>query len=208
MKVLDLFCGMGGAGMGYHQAGYEVFGVDKAFQPFYPFKMEQKDVFAFLENANPDDYDLIHASPPCQAYSFATVKHRNLGKEYPDLVGPTRDALKKFGKPYIMENVLNAPLDNPITLCGEMFGLRVIRHRLFESNMPIQAPPHKPHRGRVRDGYYVTVVGHGGGVKWGSSSLREWQDAMGIWWGDRKGLTQAIPPAYTRYLGIEARKYL
>ena len=132
MKLLDLFCGAGGAAMGYHRAGFDdITGVDIKPMPRYPFKFIQGDALEYLA-AHGAEYDVIHASPPCQAYSI--MQHANhMRKDHPDLVDSVRDALKQTGKPWIIENVPGAPLIDPILLCGLSFGLRVIRHRLFES---------------------------------------------------------------------------
>jgi DNA (cytosine-5)-methyltransferase 1 len=206
-KLLDLFCGAGGASMGYHRAGFEVEGVDIKPQPHYPFKFYQADALAFpLEG-----YDVYHASPPCQLYSLASVVHRNNGKEYPDLIAITRFRLVLTGKPFIIENVPPAAkfLFNPITLCGVMFDLRIFRHRCFETTFSITPPEHSKHNGKIGDGKYFSVAGGAGRWKsWGtvyrnvSKGTREqWRQAMGIDWMLRKELTQAIPPAYTEYIG-------
>jgi DNA (cytosine-5)-methyltransferase 1 len=152
--------------------------------------------------------DAIHASPPCQHYT-ALAKGNNANvDQYPDLIPPTRELLEATGLPYVIENVPTAPLVDPITLCGEMFGLGVIRHRKFESNMSLAAPAHVPHRGRVAgwrhgqkfDGPYFAVYGDGGG----KGSVAEWQTAMGIDWADvRLEIAEAIPPAYTEHIGAQ-----
>ena len=126
-KLLDLFCGAGGASMGYHRAGFEVEGVDIKPQPHYPFKFYQADALEFpLEG-----YDAYHASPPCQRYTLM----QNIVKseqEHPDLIAPIRERFVEVGKPYVIENVYKAPLNGHLRLCGTMFGLRIIRHRFFE----------------------------------------------------------------------------
>jgi hypothetical protein len=198
MRVLDLFCGAGGAGMGYHQAGFEVVGVDINPQPRYPFEFHQADAMTFPL----DGFDLIHASPPCQAYSATKNMHSNI---HPELVEPIRARLIASGIPYIIENVIGAPLSNPIVLCGEMFGLRVIRHRQFETSFPCLRPTHLGHQGKTlgrrhgvdcKDGYYCGVYGDGTD----KGSTEQWKTAMGINWMSRKELAQAIPPAYTEYI--------
>jgi DNA (cytosine-5)-methyltransferase 1 len=134
--LLDTFCKAGGAGMGYHLAGFDVVGVDIEPQPNYPFPFIQADAIPYIEEHG-HEYDAIHASPPCQAY--CAMKHLTT-KAHPDLVDATRAALIKTGKPYVIENVPGAPLINPIILCGTMFGLetscgaQLRRHRLFETN--------------------------------------------------------------------------
>ena len=134
-KLLDLFCGAGGAGYGYHQAGFEVTGVDNEYMRDYPFEFHQADALEYLEKHS-QEFDVIHASPPCQAYSAMQHIHKN-HEEHPDLVEPVRKLLIASGKPYIIENVIGAPLRVDLMLCGTMFGLRIIRHRIFESNIPM-----------------------------------------------------------------------
>jgi hypothetical protein len=205
--ILDLYCGVGGAAVGYHRAGFDVVGVDINPCVNYPYSQYQIDALEAVERLWWFyKFDAIHASPPCQAYTtLAKGNNGNTGK-YPDLVGPTREVLQATGLPYVIENVPSAPLVNPITLCGEMFGLGVIRHRRFESNVMLMQPPHVPHRGRVAgwrhgerfDGPYVAVYGDGGG----KGSVAEWQAAMGIDWTDnRKSIAESIPPAYTEFVG-------
>jgi hypothetical protein len=204
-KLLDLFCGAGGAGMGYHRAGFEVVGVDIAPQPDYPFEFHQADALDHLAD-HWWRYDIIHASPPCQA-STALTKGTNKGRVYVNLIPETRRMLRMTGLPTVIENVQGSDLRRDLTLCGEMFGLGVIRHRYFEvEGYKATEPPHKPHQGRVRgwrhgtyyDGPYVAVYGDGGG----KGSVAEWQTAMGIdWTDDRKALAEAIPPAYTEHIG-------
>ena len=212
-RLLDLFCCAGGAAMGYHQAGFEVVGVDISWQRNYPFSFVQDDALTIireqLESGKVRQFAAIHASPPCQRYSWAT--QRWAPEEYPDLIEPTRELLKATGLPYIIENVPGAPLENPFRLCGEMFGLNVIRHRNFETNFPVLVPDHKPHRKPIkrlaRDGsgrtvqrsIYCTVAGHGGESD--SFRLDDWQAAMGMDWTTKEELTEAIPPAYTKFVG-------
>ena len=209
VTCLDLFCGAGGASMGYHHAGFQITGVDNKPQPNYPFQFAQADALDYVLRHG-RKYDLIHASPPCQAYSTLAANERRK-KTYPDLLDKIRDALRAVGVPHVIENVVGAPLIDPVTLCGEMFGLRVIRHRLFESSEFLMAPPHPKHNplgtrsgnkgdGRKIDrrytGYYFGVYGGGGG----RGRLSEWREAMGIDWMTANELTQAIPPAYTHFI--------
>ena len=196
--LLDLFCGAGGASMGYHRAGFKVVGVDIDPQPKYPFKFYQADALGFPV----DGFDAVHASPPCQAFSRAGQQWRKTGKDYPDLLIPTRTKLKDSGKPYVIENVPGAPLINPVVLNGAFFGLKVRRVRLFECSfdipfflLPDDAPP--PFRmGRpVREGLEaITPVGHFSNVPYA-------QQEMEIGWMGQKELAQAIPPAYTEFIG-------
>ena len=210
MRVLDLYCGAGGAARGYQLAGFETTGVDLAPQPNYCGEMFiQGDVIALLPTLNLSGIDFIHASPPCQS-STALTKGTNRGRVYPELIEPTRELLDATGLPYVIENVQGAKVRRDLTLCGEMFGLEVLRHRYFEvSGLDITQPAHKPHRGRVQgwrhgvyhDGPYFAVYGDGGG----KGSVAEWQRAMGIDWTDvRLELAEAIPPAYTYCIGSQA----
>ena len=202
-RLLDLFCGAGGCAVGYHRAGFDVVGVDINPQPRYPFEFHQADALEFCREHG-HEYDAIHASPPCQAYSVSRKIHDS-GSRHPDLVSPTRQWLWVSGVPWVIENVPGAPLRDPAVLCGLMFDLKVLRHRLFETNWQLSAPPHPKHppgelTGSCR-GYstgahgYVTVAGN--------NFVREvGARAMGIDWPmTRKELAQAIPPAYTEYIG-------
>ena len=211
MRLLDLFCGAGGAAMGYYRAGFdEIIGVDMALQPNYPFEFYCADALRFPLNGfnrlfSRFQPDVIHASPPCQAY--CALRHL-VKKEYPDLIGVTREALLKWGGIYVIENVPGSPLNSPIQLCGSSFGLKVRRHRLFESNVPLNGLPcqHKK-QGRPID---VSGTGgrrinrraddHGGNTN-KPRNIDEAREAMGIDWMTRYELSQAIPPAYTEYIG-------
>lgn len=196
-KLLDLFCCQGGASAGYVAAGFEVVGVDIAPQPRYPWRFIQWDAIEYARHMG-QFYDAIHASPPCQAHTLA---QRIRGNEHPDLIGPTREALRQAGVPYIIENVPGAPLENPVELCGAMFGLRTYRHRLFESNVDLEVPPHPPHLARttkmgrrVRDGENIHIVGNFAGVDLA-------REVMGMPWATRDGLREAIPAPYAEFLG-------
>lgn len=201
MRVLDLFCGAGGASVGYFKAGFDVTGVDINPQPNYPFEFIQADAFEVFATIG-GRFDLIHASPPCQYYSWGTRKGRET--KFPRYIPQLKECF--FETPYVIENIMNAKkdLDNPIMLCGTMFNLRLLKHRLFESNMPLLQPEHKKHVGSVSSGDYVTVAGHGGNSKTGDFSIAAWQEAMGInWLYTRPELAEAIPPSYTEYIGIQ-----
>lgn len=199
-RLLDLFCCSGGAGKGYAQAGFEVVGVDIAVQRHYPFEFYQDDALDYLRK-HADHFDAFHASPPCQAY---TTAQRIRGRVHPDLIGPVRDAFTRIadGRPWVIENVPGAPLQNPIELCGAMFeGLRVYRHRLFESNLVVPVPAHPEHVAPIQkmgrpptSGEFMHVVGNFSGVE-------QAREAMGIDWMTRDGLREAIPPAYTNHIG-------
>lgn len=208
--LLDLFCKQGGAGKGYADAGFEVVGVDIEPQPRYPFEFIQVDALGAAAWIFDTDFDAIHASPPCQAHVKGLgAVNKALGRsaDHVDLISVTRTLLQQTGLPYVIENVEGAPLINPIKLCGSSFGLAVRRHRLFESNVPLMAPPCAHHLQRERRHWtswrpngekrLATVVQVYGNA--GDSS--EWSEAMGIDWMDRDGLTQAIPPAYTEHIG-------
>jgi len=194
MKLLDLFCGAGGASVGYRRAGFEVVGVDINPQTNYPYEFILADALKFDLRS----FDAIHASPPCQNYCWCTTKARNQGKTYPDLIEPIRNRLIDSGKPYVIENVVGAPLLNPTYLEGTMFGLGVIRRRLFETNWWLPQPMYISRKGTVRDRTYFSVAGNGGD---GSNRVDDWRKAMGINWMTRAEIKQAIPPAYTEYIG-------
>lgn len=202
-KLLDLFCGAGGAAMGYHRAGFDVVGVDTANERRYPFEFHRGDALEFLE-AHGREFDVIHASPPCQ--TFSRTRHLRVaqgkGTSKVDLVHKTRGLLVYVGRPYVIENVPGAPLMDPVTLCGSMFGLKVRRHRLFEAPSVWSLLPKCDHRRQGRPvGVYGSMrddIPQGGRT---ARSLEEAQEAMGIdWmlWGD---LVEAIPPAYTEWIG-------
>ena len=217
-RLLDFFCCQGGAGTGYHRAGFEVFGVDIDPQPRYPFWFHQGDALDVLRRLlageaidfhHPDgrvawmrlrDFFAGHASPPCQLYSKT---HRINRSDFPDLIGPTRELLEQTGLPYVIENVMDAEpeLNDPVMLCGEMFGLETYRHRLFETNWGMTAPEHPEHVAKTTKmgrtpvpGEYMHVVGNFSGVDRG-------RQVMGMPWANRDGLREAIPPAYSEYVG-------
>lgn len=206
-RLLDLFCGAGGASMGYHRAGFEVVGVDINPQPDYPFEFHQADAVRYATEFG-HEFDVIHASPPCQSQT-ALTKGTNQGRTYPNLIAETRAALRQSIRPFVIENVQGSEVRPDITLCGETFGLGVLRHRVFEMGGWVATQPaHAPHRGRVRgwrhgqyyDGPYLAVYGNGGG----KGTVDEWRDAMGIdWTSNRKSISEAIPPAYTEHLGVQ-----
>ena len=211
MRLLDLFCGAGGAGEGYRRAGFEVVGVDIAPQPNYPFKFHQGDALDFIaENAG--RFDAIHASPPCQRYSTATGAGRN---KHPDLVDPTRRALAATGLPWVIENVPQAPLVAPVLLCGSAFGLKVRRHRHFEANWPLRgAECHHSEQGRPVGVYgqhpdrrqYFRPDGTQRGTK--ATSLAHGRRAMGVQWMTWPELAESIPPAYTEHIGRQLLDHL
>lgn len=200
-RLLDLFSCAGGAAMGYHLAGFEVVGVDIKPQPRFPFEFYEADAFEYLA-AHWQDFDAIHASPPCQGYSVTKSFSKS---ESPLLIGKVRSLLKATCKPYIIENVMGARkyMENPIQLRGNQFGLRVIRDRLFEIHPWILSSPLTPvtgttnsHRGMSTGGEYITVAGH-------NFLISEARQAMDIDWMNSRELAQAIPPAYTKWIGAQ-----
>lgn len=210
-RLLDLFCGAGGAAMGYSRAGFEVTGVDIHPQPHYPFTFVQAEALTYPLNG----FDVIHASPPCQLFSVASLGRRRAGKVYVDYLSPIRERLLEHGGLWIIENVPGSPLRLPVLLCGEMFGLSIFRHRLFETSHLLLSMSHSPHRGKIGEGYFSVAGGAGrwkscGTVKRDVSkgTVTQWRQALGISWMTGKELTQAIPPAYTEYLGRQLIAWL
>lgn len=208
LRLLDLYCCAGGASAGYAQAGFEVVGVDIKPQPRYPYEFYRGDAVMFAKE-NGHKFDAIAASPPCQRYSKA---QRIQNREHPDLIKPTREALVAAGKPYVIENVEDArdELINPVTLCGAMFRLQTYRHRLFETGggFAFKAPPHPEHvvpltkMGRApKDGEFMHIVGNFIGAERG-------RQVMGMPWATRNELREAIPPAYTEYIGKQLMRSL
>lgn len=202
-RLLDLFCGAGGAATGYDRAGFSVTGVDHAPQPRYPFAFVQADALEFVRKHG-HKFDAIHASPPCQRFAARGQQRRT----HPDLIAETRAALAGH-RPYVIENVPAAPLHDPMILCGQMFELGVYRHRAFEVNWRIVEPRHVPHAGHIGDGQHFTVTGHTGGHackktggrKVAGGTVADWRAAMGISWMTADELVEAIPPAYTEFIG-------
>lgn len=219
MKILDLYSGAGLAAIGYKQAGFQVTGVDIEKKSTYAGDMfVQADALQILSDLKfCRRFDAIHASPPCQRYSTSTAMFRYNGKEYPDLVAPTRAMLENIGRPYVIENVPTAPVRADIVLHGWMFGLRVMRKRLFELGGWWMLQPGIPNRvGSVRDGDFITIIGKQGYRKYKGlpknwrpkfdqgSGLKTWHYAMGIpseYKFRDVEISEGIPPAYTRYIG-------
>lgn len=199
-RLLDLFCGAGGAGMGYHRAGFEVVGVDIKPQPRYPFEFHQADALEYVREHG-HEFDAIHASPPCQFGSTRTPathrhKHRNL-------IPATRSALRLAAKPYVIENVAGSRfhLVEPLMLCGSMFRLSVWRHRYFEvvPALPVLLPPCSHHYQPVAiNGTRSVENAHGK-----NPSIESKRVAMGIDWMTHDEIDQAIPPAYTELIGLQ-----
>lgn len=213
-RLLDLFCGAGGASRGYADAGFEVVGVDITDQPRYPYELIIADA---LEEVLTDftEFDAVHASPPCQGYSTQTAdksKHQRL-------IPATRSILKSTGLPYVLENVEGArtELNDPTRLCGSSFGLDIRRHRYFETNWPFVAPPcnHAWQTPRFRSlnidqhrrGVLASVVGVHGHINYpGEGEIR--QRAMGIDWMNTAELAESIPPAYTEFIGRQLEAFI
>ena len=210
-RLLDLFCGAGGAAMGYHRAGFDVVGVDIAPQPNYPFEFVQADAVAMLHSSDCigwwRTFDAIHASPPCQFYSRSMAMHDRT--VHPDLIADVRRALIFKGIPWVIENVPGAPLQNAVMICGSGLGMRRIRrHRLFEASFPMFGVPCA--HGQNRDLLNVTGHSESGrrrrvGPGWLAADK---YDAMGIDWMNRDELSQAIPPAYTEHVGVQLLAHL
>ena len=220
--------------MGYHRAGFEVVGIDlfkhkddagriKGFsQKRYPFESHQSDAIEFVRQHG-HEFDAIHASPPCQAYSITKHGH---DVKHPELIEPTREALIATGKPYVIENVEGAPLTDPLVLCWSMFyaagsvidddgtPLRMERHRLFESNVTLTPPRADAHDrgvqvagsygGARRDKVEARTIRHGGYVP--SKAVQE--RLLGIDWMTEGGMYQSLPPVYTEWIGLQLRQHL
>ena len=205
--LLDLFCGAGGAAVGYYSAGFEVIGVDINRQPNYPFEFHQMDALDVFEHSA-FEFDAIHASPPCQGYSTQTADQ----SRHPRLIAPVRELLHTTVLPYVIENVEGARkhLIDPVRLCGSSFGLDLRRHRYFEANWALEGKPcdHSWQTPRFRSldismvkaGRLASVVGVHGHINYsGEFPLR--CKAMGIDWMTNEELVEAIPPAYTEWVG-------
>lgn len=205
-RLLDLYCCEGGAGTGYARAGFEVVGVDIADQKLYPFEFHKADAIEYAL-AHGREFDVIHASPPCQRYSTITAEATR--DDWPDLIGPTREALQQIGRPYVIENVAGARelLIDPMLLCGSSFGLGVRRHRYFESTEWLMSLP-CDHASQPEP---IGVYGHSGGqsLRPNGRSLHHHvardkehgREVMGMPWASWRGLVEAIPPAYTEFIG-------
>lgn len=200
-RLLELCCSAGGSSRGWHDAGFDVVGVDLHPQPHYPYEFHQADAFAYL-TAHAHEFDAVAAGWPCQAFTKAWKIRKNT---HPDLITPGRDAMNATGLPWVIENVPGAPLRDPVELCGCMFdGLNVYRERRFETGGGFTLPPapgHRPHTEPItkmgrppRPGERMHVVGNFSGA----AAART---AMGIDWMTRDELREAIPPAYTTWIG-------
>jgi DNA (cytosine-5)-methyltransferase 1 len=215
-RLLDLFSGAGGAAVGYERAGWQVTGIDVEPQPRYPFAFLEEDALAFVARCG-HLYDAIHASPPCQAWTEGNRRYPEVRARYPKLIAPVRRLLEATGRPYVIENVMGAKaeLRGPFKICGASVGLpQLQRHRLFECPVPILVPRcgcrkngvqklgvygEKPDGRRLNSTY---------GTARAPRDLAEGRAAMGIDWMEWDELTEAIPPAYTRLIGEQLRRYM
>lgn len=211
-RLLDLFCGGGGAGSGYALAGWHITGVDLHDQPEYPGEFILGDALDYLE-AHGHTYDAIHASPPCQGYS-AKIRTRSsrwsltAGRDEPRLITTTRTLLARTGRPWVIENIIGArhAMAASLLLCGTMFGLPIQRHRIFECSHLIMAPAHGPCHGvakrfaAARGWDYRDMRATGKGRRAGTAE--RWSEILGIRHPMRLAqLAEAIPPAYTHFIG-------
>ena len=215
-KLLDLYSCAGGAGFGYDLAGFDVTGLDKEPQPNYPFRLIQGDALEVLADRSfMAQWDAVHSSPPCQHKALATLSQRLAGADYPDLIGPTRDLLlANFDGPWVMENVPGAALRPDIRLCGCQFGLTLPgvgylkRERWFETSWR-GFYLEMPHR---HTGHAISIAGHGTPAwmraKTGHIGVAEWRQVMQIDWTTRAELTEALPPAYTEFVGARLLEHL
>lgn len=234
-RLLDLFAGAGGCSVGYDQAGFDVVGVDTIAHIDYPYPFACGDAITTLRRLvdggtigfknwfgaggferwfTLNDFDTIHASPPCPRYSAATPAANR--HKHPDLIGPIRELLQASGLPYVIENVPGAPLDTPVLLCGSMFGLGVRRHRLFETNVPMLQPEcdhwSQPHVwGVYGDHGDANPVTRPDGTSRGNKArdAAHAREVMGIdWMTEWDDLADAIPPAYTEYIGARLLEHI
>lgn len=215
-RLLDLFCGAGGAAMGYHRAGFEVFGVDIKPQSNYPFSHTQADVIEFLGERWHGEipfgpFDAIHASPPCQAFSVYGNNKAHVRNDHPNLIPQTRELLRATGLLYVIENVPRAPLIDPVQICGTGLGIRVRRHRLFETNWPVEGVPCD--HGRFTDRIFPGSSNRPNGrtvmnVGEYRVPLETQRQVMEMPWSDLAGISQAIPPAYTEHIGRQLAQQL
>ncbi len=215
-RLLDLFCGAGGAAAGYDRAGFEVVGVDLDAQPEFPFTFVQGDALE-MGRRMLGDFDAVHASPPCQGYTSMSNRWRGQGgatDKHPRLIAEVRAMLQEWGGPYVIENVPGArkEMRGTVTLHGGMFGLNVSRPRLFESNVMLLTPTaEQPERivgvyGKL-DGRRLWSRKDGSTLR-AARTLLEASEAMGIDWMTWDGIKESIPPAYTEYIGRQLMRHV
>ena len=204
-RLLDLFCGAGGAATGYYRAGFDVVGVDIKPQPRYPFTFVQSDALEYCA-AHGHEFDAIHASPPCQGYSSMRHLPWLRDRDYPLLIPVTRLTLQSTGKPWVIENVSRAPLMGA-ELCGLALGMRLIRHRRFESSHLLLFPPCPGHPVLFPGAHKMSVKGLGDGVM-GVFPGDDPSTVLGIDWMQGREIRQAIPPAYTEYIGRQLLQHM
>ena len=189
-RLLDLFCGAGGAAVGYHRAGFDVVGIDIVAQPHYPFEFHRADA---LDAPPLDEFDAIHASPPCQHWARVT-RWRGRAEDHPDLLAPTLERLRAHGTPFVVENVPEAPIVPTMILCGSMFGLRIRRHRYFVTEPSLFG--------------LTSPCRHRGLLAFEHKGERAYADAMGCEWMSKTEAREAIPPAYTEFIGTQLLAHL
>lgn len=220
LRALDLFCCAGGASVGLHRAGFDVVGVDIRPQPRYPFEFHRADALTYPETFL-SSFDFIWASPPCQGYS--AMRHAPGARGAPRLIAAVRERLLRLeGALWVIENVEEAAgaMRSPVTLCGSMFGLgaqgcRTQRHRLFEANFPIDAPPCR-HDSRPVIGVYggharkraASAGGRGTKDAWEGGHKTAASEALGIDWMTLAEMSEAIPPAYAEHIGRSAISHM
>ena len=215
LDILELFCGGGGAAMGYIQAGHKVTGVDTNAnaRTYYPGTFIHADAMRVItwrtidRGFFLDNFDFIHASPPCQGWSTVTKRWinqnpRKYAKKYPNLIAPLRAFLQKSGKPYIIENVPGAPLEHPLKLCGLMFNLKLYRHRHFECSFPVAQPVHVKHDHQQPYSVYGNPRSSPKQNEVYAELVKSWPDQMGIYHipPASRFFAEAIPPAFTKYI--------
>lgn len=215
--LLDLFCCQGGAANGYQRAGWRVFGIDLEPQPNYPYHFEQANALDYLKGlidcVTWPQFDAIHASPPCQ---FATVYGNNAAHvkdDHPNLIPATRELLEAIGLPYVIENVEGARghLIDPVRICGTGLGVRVRRHRYFETNWALEGVPCD--HGRFTDRIFPGSSNRPNGrtvmnVGEYRVPLATQREVMEMPWADLYGISQAVPPAYTEHIGTQLIRFL